>query len=90
MIKEGDQVTLRPRGKDGVAFFDAESRGTLPPRPPTAARRARRYLLMFMLDADMCIYLVNERDEALRARFEANAAHVAISSLGERLADSAA
>ena len=36
---------------------------------------------MFMLDTDMCIYIINERDEALRARFEANAAQVAISSI---------
>ena len=36
VIKEGDQVALRPRGKDWAAFLDAESRGTLPPRhqPP--------------------------------------------------------
>ena len=35
---------------------------------------------MFMLDTDICIYLINERDEALRARFEATTAHV-ISSI---------
>ena len=36
---------------------------------------------MFMLDTDMCIYLINERDEPLQARFEAKAAHVVISSI---------
>ena len=36
---------------------------------------------MFMLDTDMCIYLINERDEALRERFEENAAAVVISSI---------
>ena len=36
---------------------------------------------MFMLDTDMCIYLINERDEALRERFEANAAEVVVSSI---------
>ena len=36
VTKEGDQVALRRRGKGWAAFFDAESRGTLPPRhqPP--------------------------------------------------------
>ena len=40
VIKEGDQVTLRPRGKDWAAFFNSESRGTLPPRsqPPLDGR----------------------------------------------------
>ena len=40
VIKEGDQVTLRPRGKDWGAFFDAESRGTIPQRrqPPLDGR----------------------------------------------------
>ena len=36
---------------------------------------------MFMLDTDMCIHLINERDEALRERFEANAADVVVSSI---------
>ena len=36
---------------------------------------------MFMLDTDICIYLINERDESLRARFEATAARVVISSI---------
>ena len=36
---------------------------------------------MYMLDTDICIYLINERDEALRARFEATTAHVIISSI---------
>ena len=36
---------------------------------------------MFMLDTDMCIYLINERNAALRARFEANAASIVISSI---------
>ena len=40
VIKEGDQVTLRPRGKDWAAFFNSESHGTLPPRsqPPLDGR----------------------------------------------------
>ena len=40
VIKEGDQVTLRPRGKDWAAYFDAKSRGTLPKRrhPPLDER----------------------------------------------------
>ena len=37
--------------------------------------------MMFMLDTDMCIYLINEHDEALRERFEANAAAVVVSSI---------
>ena len=36
---------------------------------------------MIMLDTDMCIYLINERDETLRARFEATTARVVISSI---------
>ena len=36
---------------------------------------------MFMLDTDMCIYLINDRDETLRARFEATTASVVISSI---------
>ena len=36
---------------------------------------------MFMLDTDMCIYLINERDEALRETFDTNAAGVCISSI---------
>lgn len=35
--------------------------------------------MMFMLDTDICIYLINERDEALRERFEANASGICIS-----------
>ena len=44
MIKEGDQVTLRPRGKDWAAYFDAKSRGTLPKRrqPPLDERNELR------------------------------------------------
>ena len=40
VIKEGDQVTLRPRGKDWAAYFGAKSRGTLPERrqPPLDER----------------------------------------------------
>ena len=36
VIKEGDQVTLRPRGKNWAAYFDSNSRGCLPERsqPP--------------------------------------------------------
>ncbi len=36
---------------------------------------------MFMLDTDMCIYLINERDQALRQKFEENASSVCISSI---------
>ena len=36
---------------------------------------------MFMLDTDMCIYLINDRDQTLRARFEATTASVVISSI---------
>ena len=36
---------------------------------------------MFMLDTDMCIYLVNERDPALREKFEVNASDICISSI---------
>lgn len=32
VIKEGEQLTLRPRGKDWAAYFDSKSRGTLPKR----------------------------------------------------------
>ena len=47
-IREEDGATLRPRGKDWAAWFDAESRGTLPERrqPPLdggeRAARSRR------------------------------------------------
>ena len=34
-----------------------------------------------MLDTDICIYLINERDEALRERFEANASGICISAI---------
>ena len=36
---------------------------------------------MFMLDTNICIYLINERDETLRERFEANAGEMCISSI---------
>ena len=36
---------------------------------------------MFMLGTNICIYLINERDEALRDRFEANAREICISSI---------
>ena len=36
---------------------------------------------MFMLDTDICIYLINERDETLRKRFEANASGICISAI---------
>lgn len=36
---------------------------------------------MFMLDTDICIYLINERDEALRNKFESNAHIICISSI---------
>lgn len=36
---------------------------------------------MSMLDTGMCIYLINERDEALRDRFDVNAADICTSSI---------
>ena len=36
---------------------------------------------MFMLDTDMCIYLVNDRDPALQELFETNANAICISSI---------
>ena len=36
---------------------------------------------MFMLDTDLCIYLINERDAALKDKFEANAGDTCISSI---------
>ena len=36
---------------------------------------------MFMLDTDICIYLINERDGALREKFESNARAICISSI---------
>ena len=36
---------------------------------------------MFMLDTDTCIYLINERDEALRNKFEINAHAICVSSI---------
>ena len=36
---------------------------------------------MFMLDTDMCIYLINERDDALRDKLDVNAADICISSI---------
>jgi len=40
VIKDGDQLTLRPRGKNWRAYFNAESRGSLPQRrqPPLDER----------------------------------------------------
>lgn len=40
VIKDGDQLTLRPRGKNWRAYFNAESRGCLPQRrqPPIDER----------------------------------------------------
>ncbi len=40
VIKEGSCLTLRPRGKDWSAYFDSETRGSLPARcqPPTDER----------------------------------------------------
>ena len=36
---------------------------------------------MFMLDTDICIDLINERDGALRKKFESNALAICISSI---------
>ena len=40
VIKEGDRLTLLPRGKNWGAYFDARSRGSLPARnqPPLEER----------------------------------------------------
>ncbi len=40
VIKEGDRLTLRPRGKNWAAYFDATSRGRLSKRvqPPPDER----------------------------------------------------
>ena len=32
VIKEGDRLTMRPRGKNWGAYFDSMSRGSLPAR----------------------------------------------------------
>ena len=36
---------------------------------------------MFMLDTNICIYLINHRDRVLQERFETNAADICISSI---------
>ena len=36
---------------------------------------------MYMLDTNICIYLINQRDANLRARFEAHAAEICASSI---------
>ena len=36
---------------------------------------------MYMLDTNICIYVINERDDALRVRFEAHSAEICISSI---------
>ncbi len=36
---------------------------------------------MYMLDTNICIYVINQRDEALRERFEEHAAKICISSI---------
>ncbi|MCY3737268.1 MAG: type II toxin-antitoxin system VapB family antitoxin [Gemmatimonadaceae bacterium] len=36
IVKVGDEVTLRPRGKNWRAWFDCGSRGSLPPRDQPA------------------------------------------------------
>ncbi len=40
VIKKGEQLILRPRGKNWAAYFDSESRGSLPERrqPPLDRR----------------------------------------------------
>ena len=44
VIKEGEQLTLRPRGKNWNAYFDSQSRGCLPERrqPPLDERDMMR------------------------------------------------
>lgn len=40
VVKQGNQVTLRPRGKNWGAYFDSKSRASLPAReqPPLEKR----------------------------------------------------
>lgn len=40
IIKQGDRLTLRPKGKNWAAYFDSGSRGSLPERcePPLDER----------------------------------------------------
>ena len=44
VIKDGDQLILRPRGKNWAAYFDSGSRGSLPQRrqPPLDERNEIR------------------------------------------------
>ena len=44
VIKQGDCLTLRPRGKNWGAYFDARTRGSLPERrqPPLDERDSVR------------------------------------------------
>lgn len=44
IVKNGDTVTLRPRGKNWAAFFESATRGSLPEReqPPVEEREAFR------------------------------------------------
>ena len=44
VIKEGDCLTLRPRGKNWAAYFDSGTRGSLPERrqPPLDDRDEMR------------------------------------------------
>ncbi len=44
VIKHGDRVILRPRGKNWAAYFDARTRGNLPERrqPPLDERNEIR------------------------------------------------
>ena len=44
VIMKGDQVTLRPRGKNWTAYFDRPTRGHLPERlqPPLEDRAGMR------------------------------------------------
>ena len=37
--------------------------------------------MRYMLDTNICIYLINERDHRLRERFEANAGELCVSSI---------
>lgn len=40
IIKQGDRLTLRPKGKNWAAYFESDSRGSLPERcePPPDER----------------------------------------------------
>ena len=68
------------QGKDWAAFFDADTRAVCPTGTSLSLICARIFV-DFMLDTDICIYLLNERDAALRGLFESHAAEICISAI---------